>query len=201
MYEIRNRIYALSLVNARLKKFFTSICRDLPGKALFLLVTVFPAVIRAQDTGKMVPVVKLTDVYNVDKSLPIPGKKAFILFYIDPDRQHIIDPLTDAIDSPEADKDDYKVVSVINCADTWIPFIALRTGAKREQKLYPNSPILLDRDHLLSSSWDFGDCDNACVVAIIGRDSMIKFIQKLWSQDECNKIVATAMKVLKMETG
>lgn len=201
MYEIRKRLYVLSAANAKPIKLFTNICLDFTRKSLVILIAAFPAAISAQDPGKMVPVVKLSDVNDVRKSLPFQGNKVFVLFYIDPDRQHIIDPLTNALDSPEADKDDFEVVSVIDCADTWIPFIALKTGAKREQRLYPDSPILLDRDHILPLAWDFGNCDNSCVVAIVGKDSRIKFVQKLRSQDECKKIVETAMKALKKETG
>jgi hypothetical protein len=157
---------------------------------LLLMLTQVP------EAGKKVPNVRLTDVYDNEKDMPFLGKKVFLLLYIDPDRQHIIDPLTNALDSQATDQENFEVVSVINCNDTWIPYFALRNGAKKEQKRYPDSPILFDKDRRLPSAWAFGDCDNVSIVAVVGRDSMIKFIQKLKSEDECKSIVPTVLKIL-----
>jgi hypothetical protein len=139
---------------------------------------------------------KLIDVDGKETGIPFLGKKLFVLFYIDPDRQHIIDPLTSAIDSI-TDPLGFEVVSVINCKDTWIPLIILRAGAKPEQKKYPDSPILFDRDHSLSSSWNFGKCDNQAVVVLIDRYSMIVYFKKLSSEQECKKIVPEILERLK----
>ena len=167
------------------------------GQFLFLLIPGVLTFTQGLESGKMVPNVKLIDVYDKEKNMPYLGSKTFILFYVDPDRQHIIDPLTKVIDSEDFSQTDFEVVSVIDCRDTWIPFFALRTGAKREQRLYPDSPILFDREHLLSSAWGFGECDNRWVVVIIGKDSRMKFIQNLKSEEECKSMVEIVLNILK----
>jgi hypothetical protein len=143
--------------------------------------------------------IKLADVYGHEANIPFLGKKVFLLFYIDPDKQHITDPLTNVLDSKEVDMMDFEVVTVINCKDTWIPFLLLRTGARQEQKRYPDSPILLDRSHLLSSAWNFGECDNISVVVIVDKESRIIYMQKLVSEVECRSIVPAVLNKLKDE--
>ena len=91
----------------------------------------------------------------------------------------------------------FEVVSVINTKDTWIPYSLLRNGARREQEKYPDSPILLDKKHILPDSWKLGSCDNMAVVAVIGKDSKVKFIRILGSEKECSKIVNPVLEILK----
>jgi|WetSurMetagenome_2_1015567.scaffolds.fasta_scaffold29887_4 hypothetical protein len=140
-------------------------------------------------TGDTVPDIKLADVYDHQKSMPFLGSRVFLLLYIDPDRQHIIDPLTKELDTPEIDRLDFEVVSVIDCKDTWIPFWLLQTGARKEQKRHPESPILFDTDNSLQSSWKFGNCDNESVVVIVGKDSQVALFGKMGSEDECRNYV------------
>jgi hypothetical protein len=169
--------------------------------SIFLFTLVFLSTfLISYQSERTVSNVMLRNVNDEPQGISFLGKTVFLLFYIDPDNQHIIDPLTEALDSKELDKENFEVVSVINCKDTWIPYFALRNGARHQQKLHPESPILFDKDHFLSLSWKLGECDNSSVIAVIGKDSKVRFIHTLRSEEECRRIVSTVLNKLKGET-
>lgn len=150
---------------------------------------------------KRVSNVILRDVNDEPIGIKSLGKNLFLLFYIDPDRQHILDPLTDAVDSINPERINFEVVPVLNCKDTWIPYSGLRAEARRRQKRHPGSPVLLDTNHSLSGSWNMGDCDNASIVAIVRKDLKICYLKTFKSEEECRKNVVNILKILGNEPG
>ena len=122
-----------------------------------------------------------------------------MIFYMDVDARNVNNPLTEALKEKKYTKDKVSGLGIINCKDTWIPEALIRKGIQKSEKKSSESYVLLDTNHTLSKSWGLGGCNDRVVVIIIGKDSKIKFIKSLKSEDECKAIVATFLKTLDNE--
>ena len=166
---------------------------------ILLLLASVPLSLHSQ-VGNVVQNVTLLNAYDEKTSLPFIGKEVFLIFDMDPDRQHIVDPLTESLTNGELSSGNFGVITVLNCKDTWMPYFAIRTGVKGELKKYPGSVILLDKNNTLPKAWGLGDCDNAAAILVVGRDSRIKFCRIVRSEDECSKAIGEIHNVINNET-
>lgn len=151
--------------------------------------------------GRQVQTIKLHDANDVEKVIPYIGECTVTIFYTDPDAKDVNDELSNAIKAKKYPESKYKGVGVGNCADTWIPDAAIRMGARDKEKQYPGAIILLDKDRSLAKQWGLGDCDDAGVVIIIGKDKKIKFLRAVKSAAESKGIIQTVLHILDSEVG
>ncbi|MGB8492294.1 MAG: YtfJ family protein [Bacteroidales bacterium] len=157
--------------------------------AVFLLIFSAISLSLHSQVGNVVKNVTLLNAFDEKTPLPYIGKEVFLIFDMDPDRQHIVDPLTESLTNGELSSGNFGVITVLNCKDTWMPYFAIRTGVKGELKKYPDSVILLDKSNTLPKAWALGDCDNAAAILVIGKDSRVKFSRIVRSEDECSKVI------------
>lgn len=151
--------------------------------------------------GKQVQTIQLKDANDLVKNIPFLGEYTVTIFYTDPDAKDVNDELSDAIKARKYPETKYKGVGVGNCADTWIPDAAIRMGARDKEKQYPGAIILLDEDKILAKQWGLGDCNDAGVVIIVGKDKKIKFMRAVKSSAESKGIISTVLHILDAEVG
>lgn len=146
--------------------------------------------------GKSVSSLQLVDPNDHSKAIPFIGEKVVVLFYTDPDEKDVNDPLSEALKAKNYPKEKYAGVGIANCKDTWIPDAAIRMKARQKEKQFPGSIVLLDTKRIVSQAWGLGDCNNAGVVIIIGKDAKIKFIQVIKKQAESKAAIPSVIKVI-----
>jgi len=159
-------------------------------------------VVQAQQTatiGNVVSSVKLIDSKNSPKSIPYFGEKTIVLFYNDPDVKDVNDPLSEALKAKNFSKEKYVGIGIANCKNTWAPNSAIRMMVRKKEKQFPGTLILLDEKLLLAKAWGLGDCDGISVVVVIGKDSKIKFVKKVKSQEESKVLIPTVVKIIQDE--
>jgi hypothetical protein len=61
--------------------------------------------------------------------------------------------------------------------DSKAPNFMIRSVVRGKIEKY-KSTILTDPNHLLSGAWGLGDCNNASVVLIVGKDKKVKHVQR-----------------------
>jgi uncharacterized protein len=149
--------------------------------------------------GKSVSEVNLIDSNDKPRSLPFLGEKIITIFYTDPDAKDVNDPLSDALKAKNFSKDKYAGVGVANCKDSWVPNSAVRMKARQKEKQFPGSIILLDENKAFSTAWGLGDCNDAGVVIVVGKDKKIKFIKAIKKQDESKAITVAVLKIVEEE--
>lgn len=142
----------------------------------------------------------LPDARGNNHKLPL-DKKVTAVFYTDPDARDVINPLSEVMEKKGLPKkrDKFIGLGVINCKDTWMPNAVMRAAVRQKEKDDPNSVILFDKNRTLSKAWNLGDCDDACVLVIIGADGLVKYTRAVRSQDECRTIITPVMKLLEDE--
>lgn len=177
-------------------------------KILFIIggLVLVSSLSNAQNTnnmslGKQVQSIQLKDANDVIKNIPYLGEYTTTIFYTDPDAKDVNDELSNAIKARKYPETKYKGIGVGNCADTWIPDAAIRMGARDKEKQFPGAVILLDEDRLLAKQWGLGDCNDAGVVIIIGKDKKIKFMRAVKSSIESKGIISTVLHILDAEIG
>jgi len=159
-------------------------------------------VVQAQQTaavGKVVSSVKLIDSKNNPKDIPFFGEKVIVLFYNDPDVKDVNDPLSEALKAKNFSKEKYVGIGIANCKDTWTPNSAIRMMVRKKEKQFPGTVILLDEDLSLAKAWGLGNCDGTSVVVVIGKDSKIKFVKKIKTQEESKLLIPTVVKIIQDE--
>lgn len=162
----------------------------------FVLIVSFRLEAQNAAVGTTVNKQVLNDPNDNPKVLPFLGEKVLAIFYTDPDEKDVNDPLSDAIKAKNFPKDKYAGIGIANCKDTWIPDAAIRMKARQKEKQFPGSIVLLDTKKILSGSWGLGDCNNMGVVIIVGKDSKIKYIKYVKSQEESKSIIPAVLKVI-----
>lgn len=168
-------------------------------KIIFVGLLVLISVYSIAQFGKTVTNVKLVDVNDVVKNIPYIGNKVFTVFYVDPDVQDIVDPLSDALNARKFPKNKFGAIGMANCKDTWIPNSAIIYKAHQKQEQYPESLILLDKSYILQKAWGLGSCDNVAVIIVVGKDSKIKYIKTIKSQEEAKVLISTLLKIIDSE--
>lgn len=130
--------------------------------------------------------------------LPDFGQKVVIVFYVDPDKYDINDPVCDAIENSGIGSE-LCGIGVVNCADTWIPDGLIRMGIRMKAKQYEGAIILLDYENKMAKDWNLGNCDDASVIIIIGKDRKVKFFKPVKSEEESEHSISDVLAVLKEE--
>jgi predicted transcriptional regulator len=151
--------------------------------------------------GKVVSAIQLIDPNDEPKLIPGIGEKVVVILYTDPDVKDVNDPLSIAVRAKKYPNEKYAAVGIANCKDTWIPNAGIRMKARQKEKEFPGSVVLLDESHLLSKSWNMGDCDEKGVVIVVGRDKRVKFYKPVSSQSESSAIINEVIKVIEKEIG
>lgn len=176
-------------------------------KRIFLLVLapfaiIFPCLSgdSHQDVvGRTVKSIQLTDANDKPQGIPFLGQYVVSVFYTDPDQKDVNEPLSAALAEKNFSGSKYKGMGIGNCADTWLPNAAIRMGTRQKQEKYPGAVILLDQESKVSKEWGLGDCDDAGVVIIIGKDCKIKYMRAVKSQEESKAITPHVLKIIEQE--
>lgn len=58
---------------------------------------------------------------------------------------------------------------------------------------------MIDDKRALSSAWELGNCNDAGVVIIIGKDKKIKFVKKIMSKEESSGAISEVIRILDEE--
>lgn len=149
--------------------------------------------------GKVVSTVKIQNPDNVATNIPAIGQKVVALFYTDPDVKDINEPLTEAIKAKKFTPDKYVGVGIANMADSWLPNSVIRYAGRQKQAKYPASVIMVDDKHILSKAWGLGDCNEVGYVIIIGKDSKVKYVKAVKSQEESKAIISTVLSLIESD--
>lgn len=170
-------------------------------KYLFIFVLTlifgdFASILAQQSIGKSVSNLQLLDGNNNPKSIPSFGEKLVVIFYTDPDEKDVNDPISNALKIKNYPKEKFVGLGIANCKDTWIPDAAIKMKARQKEKQFPGSSVLLDTKRIVSSAWGLGDCNNAGVIIIVGKDSKIKFIKSIKNQDESKATIPAVIKAI-----
>lgn len=168
--------------------------------SIFLCGVLTNADAQATKTGQLATNMELSDARGNTRKLPL-GEKVTAIFYTDPDAKDVINPLSEAMEKRHLPKDKFIGIGVINCKDTWVPNSAMKVSVKQKEKQSPGSVILFDENKALPKTWNLGDCNNACVLVIVGTDSRVKYSKAIRSQDECRAAMGAIMKLLEEEIG
>jgi len=163
------------------------------NKGLFAKKDEFPK------KGEKLNNIEILDVNDKKCFLPSWGQKVLTIMYTDPDEKDINDDLSNAIKSKNYSTNKYLGIGVANCKDTWIPNGLIRRAAEQKQKDFPKSKILLDKGHLLSSAWHLGECNDAGVVIVLGKDAKVKFIKKITKKEQSKKIISEVIAIIDKE--
>jgi predicted transcriptional regulator len=149
--------------------------------------------------GTSVKSVTVSDADKNAKAFELGGKPT-VFYYIDPDASSVNDPLSDEMKSRTLPRDRFTQVAVVNAKDTWIPTATIRSGVRKNNK--PNGPlILIDEDKTVANAWGLGDCNNTCILMIIGKDNKVKFVRYIKSKDDSRKAMEPFFAVLNAEVG
>jgi Predicted transcriptional regulator len=149
--------------------------------------------------GSSVKPVTVKDADKNDKTFQ-PGGKPTVFYYIDPDASSVNDPISDAMKSRNIPKSTLPQVAVVNAKDTWIPTATLRSGVRKHTK--PDGAlILIDEENTVAKTWGLGDCNNTCVLMIVGKDSRVKFVRYIKSKEDSRKAMDAFFATLNAELG
>jgi YtfJ family uncharacterized protein len=154
----------------------------------------------AVELGK-VPSVVLLDGKNGGKtdgsawSSKMLKGKVHILFYVDPDKRDLNEPLSKALKKRHFNRKKYASVAVINLASTWLPNVILESKLKSKQKEFPDTVYVKDKKRLLVSKWKLAD-DNSDILVFDKKGKLIyKKFGKL-SDKEIKSLLALIEKQL-----
>ena len=121
--------------------------------------------------------------------------KIYTVFYVDPDKRELNDPLADAIKAKKFDRNKVNSVAIINLAATWLPNVFIETKLKEKQKKFPHTIYVKDKNKVLVKQWDLAD-DNSDILIF---DQEGKLIYKKFgkvSADEIQEVIALIEKNL-----
>jgi predicted transcriptional regulator len=148
---------------------------------------------------KAVSAIKLSDPNDNPKDVPWIGEKVLLIFYTDPDVKDVNDNLSNAMKAKGFPQDKYSGIGVANCKETWIPNAGIRMKSRQKEKQFPGSVILLDKDRILQKTLDLGDCNEAGVVIIIGKDRLVKYTKYVKTPEESKAIIPTVIQIVTAE--
>jgi len=98
--------------------------------------------------------------------------KVHILFYVDPDKRDLNEPLSQALKKHHFNRKKYASVAVINLAATWLPNVILESKLKAKQKEFPDTIYVKDKKKLLVSKWKLAD-DNSDILLFDKKGKLI----------------------------
>jgi predicted transcriptional regulator len=148
---------------------------------------------------KAITAINLTDPNDNPKDVPWVGEKVLMLLYTDPDVKDVNDNLSNAVKAKNFPSDQYSGIGIANCKETWIPNAGIRMKSRQKEKQFPGSVILLDKDRILQKTLDLGDCNEAGVIIIIGKDKLIKYTKYVKTPEESKAIIPTVIQIITTE--
>jgi len=169
---------------------------------LFGCLFLFPLAPKAQvgdAVGKTMISLMISDANNRPQQIPFIGEKVLLIQYTDPDVKDINDKLSDAVKAKKFDEKRYQGIGIANCKDTWIPNMGIRMKARQKEKQYAGSVIMLDENRILPTNLGLGDCNEKGVLIVVGKDKIIKYLNKIGSEEESLKATEEVIKLLEAE--
>lgn len=163
---------------------------------------VLPIAAKAQTSdvvGKTMTSLMISDPNNQPKQIPFVGEKVLLIQYTDPDVKDVNDKLSEAVKAKKFDEKLYQGIGIANCKETWIPNAGIRMKARQKEKQFPGSVIMLDENRVLPTALGLGDCNSLGVLIVVGKDKIIKYVNKIASEEESQKATAEVVKLLEEE--
>jgi len=121
--------------------------------------------------------------------------KIHTLFYVDPDKRDLNNPLADALKARKFDRSKVNSVAIINLAATWLPNVFIESKLKEKQKKFPHTVYVKDKKKVLVKEWNLED-DNSDILIFDKKGKLIyKKFGKV-SDDEIKEIIALIEKNL-----
>ena len=122
------------------------------------------------------------------KSSMLTGK-IHTLFYVDPDKRDLNNPLADALKARKFDRAKVNSVAIINLAATWLPNVFIEAKLKEKQKKFPHTVYVKDKKKVLVKEWGLED-DNSDILIFDQKGKLIyKKFGKV-SDDEIKEVIA-----------
>ncbi len=116
--------------------------------------------------------------------------KVITLFYVDPDKKSINEPLEDALKAQDFDLTKYGSIAVINMAATWLPNVAIESSLKKKQEQHPNTTYVKDKTKYLVKNWDFAD-DEYQLIIFDKEGKILSTYKGVLNQSQINEVIAT----------
>jgi uncharacterized protein len=121
--------------------------------------------------------------------------KIHTLFYVDPDKRDLNNPLADALKARKFDRSKVNSVAIINLAATWLPNMFIEAKLKEKQKKFPHTIYVKDKKKVLVKQWDLAD-DNSDILIFDQEGRLIyKKFGKV-SDDEIKEVISLIEKNL-----
>jgi predicted transcriptional regulator len=166
---------------------------------IMLLFAISDMTTRGATIGQAAKNVKIQDAEGKEAVIPYLGTRVISIFYNDPDTADIGDPLADAIKDKKYPEQKYVGIGIANCKDAPMkPDSIIRWVLRMKIKKY-KSTMLADVDSSVKKAWDLGDCNDTCVVIIIGKDGRVKYVTSIKNKDQGKSKIAEVLAVLDRE--
>ncbi len=121
--------------------------------------------------------------------------KIYTVFYVDPDKRDLNNPLADALKARKFDRKKVNSVAIINLAATWLPNIILEAKLKEKQEKFPDTIYVKDKKKVLVNQWKLAD-DNSDILIFDQKGKLIyKKFGKV-SENEIKEIISLIEKYL-----
>lgn len=189
---------------------------------------IFTADLKALTVGQTLPEVTLPDVLReIPMRIPFQENRVMVIMYTDLDKKIFDDTLVNAMKEKYCYL--CAGIEIINLKDAITPGRSLLEGSRRRgigslderaindyesplirntirsiardrQNQCPRLTVFVDTNVSVPGAWDLGDCDNASVVIIVGKDKTVKYIGRISSVEQAAAIVPTVLSVLDQET-
>lgn len=130
----------------------------------------------AAAVGEQLSNPSIRDANDKPATIPDFGKKVLAIFYTDPDVSDANDPFADKLKAADLNKEVYRGVGVANLKDTWLPNSVVRSIVRKKIEKY-DATILTDPEHLLSSAWKLGDCNEKSVVIVLDKQGKVAYLK------------------------
>lgn len=162
-------------------------------KKMFLGVLCVVSSVLAIEVGQVPPLVSIAGANGGNvagggwKSSMLKGK-VYTLFYVDPDKKDLNNPLANALSARKFDRRKVGSVAIINLAATWLPNALIESKLKEKQKQFPQTIYVKDKKKVLVKKWHLAD-DNSDIVVFDKKGKvMYKKFGKV-SKSEIKKII------------
>lgn len=127
--------------------------------------------------GDKVPQVTIRDASNNPMQLPHWGKKAYLIFYPDPDHASQNKTITNYLKSHPINSPNIFAFGIVNLNDApLLPNGIVRMMIRREVN-QTGANIYTDVDNTLSRSWHMGDVNNKFCILFIDKNSIVRFFK------------------------
>jgi len=98
--------------------------------------------------------------------------KIYTLFYVDPDKKDLNNPLADALKARKFDRKKVNSVAIVNLAATWLPNMIIESKLADKQKKFPHTIYVKDKKKVLVNKWNLAD-DNSDILIFDKKGKLI----------------------------